>query len=124
MSGPRLPSAGRAENANQRPSGEYAADSPTTMTSAAIAIGPVPAEGLGDGSTTELADGSAEGVGCAVGVGSGEAGGADDSVGPGDSIGDGLGDGDDGACDGETDGEAVGSRDGRTVGSGPGAATT
>src|SRR5574337_1010931 len=49
MSGPWLPSAGRAENANHAPSGEYAAVSSTTMTSVAIATTSPVGEAVGAG---------------------------------------------------------------------------
>src|SRR2546423_14575940 len=95
MSGPCDPSAGRAEKANQAPSGEYASDSPTTMTSLAIWIVPVVGEAvtrtlaLGDGATSDgdalgSVDGDSEAVG-SIPDGSGLAGGdgGSDAGGPG-----------------------------------------
>src|SRR5215210_3448838 len=70
MSGPCDPSDGRAEKANQPPSGEYAAASPTTITSLAIAFVPgdalIGAVGEADGAT--LTDGAVVGLAGGVAV--------------------------------------------------------
>src|SRR5213592_1337534 len=48
MSGPWLPSAGRAVKVNHWPSAEYVADWPTRITPLMIGWGAAPAEGLGE----------------------------------------------------------------------------
>src|SRR3954471_12612077 len=101
MSGPCEPSWGRAENANHVPSGEYAAASPTTMTSRAICnvpgdglAGTVVAGGVADAVTTGvgLADGldvaSADVLGVGATVGVGESTGVDVATGVVDGVGD------------------------------------
>src|SRR4029453_18999169 len=68
MSGPLVPSDGRAEKANQSPSGEYAADCPTTFTSdtmarswASVGAGvAVWIGGVGGGSGVAVAGGSGD----------------------------------------------------------------
>ena len=69
---PAEPSDGRAVNANQVPSAEKAADSPTILTFEAIASD---AAIVGSGVTLGVAEGSTEAVGVEVGVSSGLAAG-------------------------------------------------
>ena len=65
MSGPAEPSDGRAVKANQDPSGEYAADWPTTLTPETIAI-VVSTVGLGARLGLTLGDASTDAVGVGV----------------------------------------------------------
>src|SRR5919206_1926604 len=79
MSGPCELSAGRAEKANQAPSGEYDSDCPTTMTSWAISMAPVVGEA--EIATLAVEDGVAEGDVRGVGVGDAVATGVASGVG-------------------------------------------
>src|SRR3954464_15753276 len=102
MSGPVEPSAGRAVKANQVPSGEYAADCPTTTTFFAICTRPCAS---GEGVIRTDGVGSPDGVAVAA------------SVGSTDGVGLVAGDPLDGGCDagvvlGESDGLTAGDRDG------------
>ncbi len=118
MSGPWLASAGRALNANQDPSGEYAAVSPTTTTSLMIAMGSPEFssdDGAGDPLASALPDGLADAAPPAsdvTGVACAEIDGSDVPCGW------------DGPSDGRSDADSDSAVAGAAVSRGDGAATT
>jgi hypothetical protein len=75
MSGPEEPSAGRAEKANQDPSGEYAPMPPTTTTESAMAIVPLGSSGPDEAPGSRLGPrlGSSEATTVGPGVAPGSA---------------------------------------------------